>query len=140
MSKIRIPLLGVLLVGFAACAPQRPTLQAGPTARGLQIEVENESTTNLRVLARMGSNEVLLGRVDGMQTRRFRLPRGVTGNMQLVARMSAASPSEAGHFSEPFTATTGQKITWRLRESPGTASLPRLSSLYVFSCVDEVDC
>jgi hypothetical protein len=81
---------------------------------------------------------VLLGRVEGLQQRTLRLPMGVSGAMQLVARPMTNTEGRR-HASEPFTLSPGQRLTWRLRQSPGAPSVPNLSTIQVFTC-DEGSC
>jgi hypothetical protein len=139
MVEVRALAIGVILLAASACATApRSEPQVGQPSAGLPILVENGSTTNIRVLARIGSSELLLGRVDGMQDRLLRLPLGVSGTMQLVARLTPSGGD--AHFSEPFTLSAGHRITWKLRESPGAARGPRISTVHVFSCAEDERC
>lgn len=140
MPVVRTAVLGALVVAVAACASARQTEPEVGAARSgsMPITVENESTANLRIFAAAGSNEILLGRVEGMQNRTLRLPQGFSGTMRLVARTGPGVGD--GHVSEPFSLNLGQRLTWKLRESPGAAGGPRISSVHVFNCGETENC
>jgi hypothetical protein len=140
MKMRNAAVVAALLLGALGCATTSAGPDVGPQIRGLQIQVENETYANLRVFALISSNEVPLGRVDALQTRALRLPRGVGGSMQLVARVNSLGGAGTGHTSEPFTLSVGQRMVWKLRESPAAAQAPRISSVHVFQCDSDLDC
>lgn len=142
MKKIEGWALLALLLLLASCASagNRGPVVGSDEEAGPVVMVENGSPISLRVSAVVGGSEVVLGRVGGLQTRRFRLPRGTNGAMRLVARTGQAADGEAAHYSSPFSLSRGQYMSWRLSSSPGSADVPRVSSIAIFACGEGAVC
>jgi hypothetical protein len=140
MKAIHPMVVGGLLVVLTACSSAAPGPRVGAEPRGLQVLVENETFNNLRVFAVISNSEVPLGRVDAMRNQTLRLPQGVSGTMQLVARTGTLSATGSGHLSEPFSLSVGHRLTWKLRDSPGASQGPRISSVHIFQCEGEEHC
>jgi hypothetical protein len=136
----------VLLAGVAlllsACSlgSQRGPQVGGAMGDGVELRVENGSAASLRVAARTAGTEISLGRVGPLETRRLRLPRALSGQVQLVAHPSVSRDFSLPHVSESFTLTSGHRVTWMLHESPGVSDVPRLSSIHVYLCQAGATC
>jgi hypothetical protein len=140
----RLPSLRTLLPTLAAllatgCAP--PGAAGGPEpGGGPEVRVENRSPMHLRVYLVRDGQEVRLGRVEGLREASFRVPGAGTGSMRLLARLESLSGEGTGHRSEPFVLHTGQRLVWRIQQSPATSDLPRVSSISVFGCASAAEC
>lgn len=134
------PWLLLLLLMASGCASAGNQSRAGGRASGSLVTVENDSSSPLRVFVRIGSNEVLLGRLDGMRTENFYLPPGAsTGQINLTVRPAAARDFGEEHVSEPFSVQPGQWVKWQLR-APVGAYVPRISTIAVYGCEGEPNC
>jgi hypothetical protein len=141
MRRSPVLLLSTLLLA-SACATSSGD-RSGPTV-GSQgttpsITVENDTATQFRVFLEVGGSEVLLGRVEGMRTARFNVPPASNGQLRLVVRPSAARETMEEHFSDPFSVQRGQRVSWQLR-APIGVTVPRISTIAVFSCEGEPNC
>jgi hypothetical protein len=129
-------LLGALLViASAGCAGnQGPATNYVPGNAEVEILVENQTATSLRILAMHGGGEMSLGRVGALERTRVRIPAGAGNAVRLIARPTVDLRDGRQHISEPVQLIAGQRITWELRMSPGTSGVPRMSTIRVLAC------
>lgn len=134
-SRIPVALALVATLSAASCAANRAPEDsfADDTDQRQAIHVENGMPETLRVLALDHGSETMLGRVPAAGEATLRLKAPVTGTLRLVARPSGGR-SDRRHVSEPIEIHPGQRITWRLRFSPGVTGVPQLSTFHVVAC------
>ena len=132
MSVRAAAAITLLLTSALACAGNAdPASAPEDQPEELQvIRVENEMPVTLRVLSLEGGGETMLGRVPAAGEATLHLRAPVSGAIRLVARPSAGR-SARRHVSEPIQISPGQRITWKLRFSPGVSDVPNLSSFGV---------
>jgi hypothetical protein len=132
MSRIRGTSLALALVAVFGCAHGQSTgLPAAMGEDRLAVRVVNGTANNLRIYLLDGGAEVLIGRVSPLSETSLRIPPGVAGNVQLVARPAAGADPKRRHVSDSFVLDRGHQITWRLRASPGISDVPRASSIHI---------
>jgi hypothetical protein len=131
-----------LLASASACAGNAPVVGSGPRYGNdwFEVQVENGTTTTLRVFALDATGETPLGRVDALSESTLRVPAFGTSTIQLVARPSVDLLPDRVHRSEPVALNHGQRIVWQLRASPGVSDVPRFSTIRVLACEAERGC
>ncbi|MEX2572600.1 MAG: hypothetical protein WD737_14965 [Gemmatimonadota bacterium] len=103
---------------------------------GTDIEIDNRTTSSLRIYALYAGQETRLGRVGALSAETVRIPQGAASTIRLVARPSAGVKTQRRHMSEPVEVFPGHRITWELKASPGVSDVPRFSTVRVFACTD----
>lgn len=140
--RFRSGLLALLLIslGCGSTPNEAPRVGVGNNQSGILIRVENNGSNPLRVFALISREEMLLGRVNGLQTTNFYLPEGVSGQMSLVVRPNASRGFGEMHTSQPFSVSSGQRVEWQLRGASAAFYVPQISTISVYSCDGDDRC
>ena len=114
----------LMLVWSAACTPATPLSEEGP-ARGIEaevagepetggasLEVENNSTADVRIFVLRGSMPTRLGLVSGMSTATFELrPQLIDREIRLYATPVGGTQRAR---TDMFRVRAGQMVSWKL--------------------------
>lgn len=135
-------LFALAFVCLSACAP--PGGAAGPQpavgSEFRRILVDNRTPNTLRVYLLGAGGETFLGRVQPLTEAQLRFPEAAAGTIQLVARPSVDMGMNQRHVSTPIQSSAGHTIAWHLHASPGSTSLPRVSTVRVLDCRGRRSC
>ena len=122
---MRLGVVAVLmLVWSAACAPATPMPEAAPPGDseaqvpgepqtgGASLEVENNSTADVRIFVLRGSMPTRLGLVSGMSTATFELrPQLIDREIRLYATPVGGTQRAR---TDMFRVRAGQLVSWKL--------------------------
>ena len=112
-----------LLVAVTACATSRGASEpeVGSTGTAIDINIENGTGVDLRIIALNGNIQTPLGTVRAMGSRSLRLPRGNYSTIRLMAEPMGGSMRDR-LYSEPVNLAIGRRPTWQIR-STGASSV-----------------
>jgi hypothetical protein len=114
-------MLGLVLLATAACSsnPRAAGPEVGNAGLIQQVDVDNGTSVDLRIIALYGNLQIPIGIVRARQSRPMRLPAGLPSSFRLIAEVDGGG---GRLFSEPISATDTRRPTWEIR-SNGSASV-----------------